>query len=136
MGSVLLRFTAIKQRDLALQAILCESASNIDPRIASPGMLLEKFPPMIGAALPNRLGGAHGRNYQHGRASRGFVSGGGGSISNHFSPIVGWKFANPVILPPGLAKSATNPLPIGSETETKTSGVVADFSLQDGRDMV
>jgi len=46
-------------------------------RIASPGMLLEKFPPMIGAALPNRLGGAHGRNHQHGRASRGFVSGGG-----------------------------------------------------------
>jgi hypothetical protein len=40
-------------------------------------MLLEKFPPMIGAALPNRLGGAHGRNYQHGRASRGFVSAGG-----------------------------------------------------------
>ena len=32
---------------------------------------------MIGAALPNRLGGAHGRNYQHGRASRGFVSAGG-----------------------------------------------------------
>jgi DNA replication protein DnaC len=46
-------------------------------RIASPGMLLEKFPPMIGAALPNRLGGAHGRNHQHGRASRDFVSGGG-----------------------------------------------------------
>src|SRR6478736_8482923 len=49
----------------------------LTPRIASPGMLLEKFPPMIGAALPNRLGGAHGRNHQHGRASRDFVSGGG-----------------------------------------------------------
>jgi Phosphoesterase family len=46
-------------------------------RIASPGMLLEKFPSMIGAAPPNRLGGAHGGNYQHGRAARGFVSGGG-----------------------------------------------------------
>jgi hypothetical protein len=46
-------------------------------RIASPGMLLEKFPPMIGSAPPNRVGGAHGGNYQHGRAARGFVSGGG-----------------------------------------------------------
>jgi hypothetical protein len=45
-------------------------------RIASPGMLLNKFPPMIGAALPNRLGGAHGGNNQHGRAARGIVGGG------------------------------------------------------------
>jgi DNA replication protein DnaC len=52
-------------------------------RIASPGMLLEKFPSMIGAAPPNRLGGAHGGNYQHGRAARGFVSGGGALL-------VGW----------------------------------------------
>jgi DNA replication protein DnaC len=54
------------------------SLLDADPgRIASPGMLLEKFPSMIGAAPPNRLGGAHGGNYQHGRAARGFVSGGG-----------------------------------------------------------
>jgi Transposase/zinc-finger of transposase IS204/IS1001/IS1096/IS1165/IstB-like ATP binding protein len=46
-------------------------------RIASLGMLLKKFPPMTGAALPNRLGGAHGGNDQHGRAARGFVGGGG-----------------------------------------------------------
>lgn len=50
-----------------------------DPRqrIASPGMLLKKFPPIIGSAPPNRLGGAHGGNYQHGRAARGSVGGGG-----------------------------------------------------------
>src|ERR1700757_3508791 len=47
------------------------------PRLASPGMLLNKFPPMIGAAPPNRLGGAHGGNDQHGREARGFVGGGG-----------------------------------------------------------
>src|SRR3954447_6204321 len=46
-------------------------------RIASPGMLLKKFPPMIGSAPPNRLGGAHGGNYQHGRAARGSVGGSG-----------------------------------------------------------
>jgi hypothetical protein len=45
-------------------------------RIASPGMLLKKYPPMIGRAPPNRLGGAHGGNDQHGRAARGFVGGG------------------------------------------------------------
>jgi hypothetical protein len=28
-------------------------------------MLLKKFPPIIGSAPPNRLGGAHGGNYQH-----------------------------------------------------------------------
>ena len=56
---------------------MCQSASKFAPRIASPGMLLEKFPSMIGAAPPNRLGGAHGGNYQHWRAARGFVSGGG-----------------------------------------------------------
>jgi hypothetical protein len=32
-------------------------------------MLLKKFPPMTGAALPNQLGGAHGGNDQHGRAA-------------------------------------------------------------------
>jgi DNA replication protein DnaC len=46
-------------------------------RIASRGMLLKKSPPMTGTALPNRLGGAHGGNDQHGRAARGFVGGGG-----------------------------------------------------------
>jgi DNA replication protein DnaC len=46
-------------------------------RIASPGMLLKKFPLMIGAAPPNRVGGAHGGKDQHGRAARGFVGGSG-----------------------------------------------------------
>jgi hypothetical protein len=46
-------------------------------RIASPGMLLKKYPLMIGVASPNRVGGAHGGNDQHGRAARGFVGGGG-----------------------------------------------------------
>ena len=46
-------------------------------RIASPGMLLDKFSPMTGAASPNRVGVADGGKNQHGRAARGFVGGGG-----------------------------------------------------------
>ena len=47
-----------------------------DPRIASRGMLPDKFPPMSGRASPNRVGGADGGTDQHGRAARGFVGGG------------------------------------------------------------
>src|SRR5258708_33006396 len=46
-------------------------------RIASPGMLLDKFSPMTGAASPNRIGVADGGKDQHGRAARGGVGGGG-----------------------------------------------------------
>ncbi len=46
----------------------CKSASKIDPRIASPGMLPDKFPPMTWAASPNRIGVADGGKDQHGRA--------------------------------------------------------------------
>src|ERR1700731_3758026 len=46
-------------------------------RIASPGMLLNKFPPMTGAASPNRVGVVDGGKDQHGRAARGGVGGGG-----------------------------------------------------------
>ena len=55
----------------------CQSACNFDPRIASPGMLLNKFPPMTGAASPNRVGVVDGGKDQHGRAARGGVGGGG-----------------------------------------------------------
>src|ERR1700738_91648 len=46
-------------------------------RIASPGMLLNKFPPMTGAASPNRVGVVDGGKDQHGRAARGGCGGGG-----------------------------------------------------------
>jgi hypothetical protein len=46
-------------------------------RIASPGMLLNKFPPMTGATTPNRVGVVDGGKDQHGRAARGGVGGGG-----------------------------------------------------------
>ncbi len=48
------------------------------------------------------------------------------SLSNpsHFPLIEDSKFVNPVILPPGCAKFATKPLPIGSETVVNTIGMV------------
>jgi DNA replication protein DnaC len=53
------------------------SLLDADPgRIASRGMLPDKFPPMSGRASPNRVGGADGGTDQHGRAARGFVGGG------------------------------------------------------------
>ena len=48
-------------------------------RIASSRMLPDKFPPMTGAASPNRVGGAHGGDDQHGCATRG-AGGGGGAL--------------------------------------------------------
>jgi DNA replication protein DnaC len=54
------------------------SLLNADPgRIASPGMLLNKFSPMTVAASPNRIGVADGGKDQHGRAARGGVGSGG-----------------------------------------------------------
>lgn len=44
-------------------------------RIASPRMLLDKFPPMTGAASPNRVDVVNGWKDQHGRAARGGVGG-------------------------------------------------------------
>jgi hypothetical protein len=44
------------------------------------------------------------------------------SISTHFAAIVGSIVTKPVVLPPGLAKLVTKPLPIGSETFTKRIG--------------
>jgi hypothetical protein len=49
------------------------------------------------------------------------------SISSHLPPIEGWKFANPVTFPVGLAKFVTNPLPSGSETDTNTNGIVRTY---------
>jgi DNA replication protein DnaC len=46
-------------------------------RIASPGMLLDNFPPMTGAATSNRVGVVDGGKDQHGRAARGGVGGDG-----------------------------------------------------------
>jgi IstB-like ATP binding protein len=42
-------------------------------RIASPGMLLNKFSPITGTASPNCVGVADGEKNQHGRAARGGV---------------------------------------------------------------
>jgi hypothetical protein len=38
--------------------------------------------------------------------------------------MLAFSMVNPVMLPPGRAMLATNPLPIGSETDTKTMGIV------------
>src|SRR6202048_1339525 len=46
-------------------------------RIASSKMLLDNFPPMIGATSPNRVGVVDGGNDQHGRAARSGVGGNG-----------------------------------------------------------
>jgi hypothetical protein len=40
-------------------------------------MLLDKFPPMTGAASPNRVGVVDGGKDQHGRAARGGAGGDG-----------------------------------------------------------
>src|SRR5215469_4903110 len=42
-------------------------------RIASPGMLLNNSPPVIGVATPNRIGVADGGKNQHASAARGGV---------------------------------------------------------------
>ena len=52
---------------------------NLYARIASLRMLPDKFPPMTRAASPNRVGGAHGGDDQHGCATRG-AGGGGGAL--------------------------------------------------------
>jgi DNA replication protein DnaC len=54
------------------------SLLDADPgRIASSGMLLDKFRPMTRAASPNRVGVVDGGKNQHGRAARGGVGGDG-----------------------------------------------------------
>src|SRR5436305_11396071 len=54
-------------------SIHCVSACNFERRIASPRMLLDNFPPMTGAAPPNRVGVVDGGKDQYGRAARGGV---------------------------------------------------------------
>src|SRR5262245_38582579 len=44
--------------------------------------------------------------------------------SSHFPPIAGSKLWNPVMLPPGFEMFVTNPLPTGSDTWVKTTGIV------------
>src|SRR5262249_17417935 len=44
--------------------------------------------------------------------------------SSHFPPIEASRLVNPVAFPPGLAKVFTNPLPIGSDTIAKITGIV------------
>src|ERR1700744_2460993 len=61
----------------AWQSVICHSACNIDPRIASPRMLLDNFSPMIGSVPSNWFGGVYGGKDQHGRAARGGVGGNG-----------------------------------------------------------
>ena len=46
------------------------------------------------------------------------------SNSSHLLVIVGGRLLNPVALPPGCGKLTTNPLPTGSATCTKTTGMV------------
>src|SRR5215471_9642701 len=56
------------------------------------------------------------------RATRGEIS---LSSSTHLPAIVGSVKIKPVTLPPGRAKLATKPLPIGSATIAKTMGMVS-----------
>src|SRR5205085_4051036 len=53
----------------------CQATSGIGPRIASPKMLPDNFPVVVGAAPPNQLGGVHGGEDQHARETRGRIGG-------------------------------------------------------------
>jgi hypothetical protein len=78
---------------------------------------------MIGGAPPNRLGGAHGGNYQHGHAARGFASGGGallvggraekGRILDALCRTTGWhrKHAVRALWQRVVDKAAETPVP-------------------------
>src|SRR5713226_4168931 len=55
------------------------------------------------------------------RAARGTMS---LSISIHLPLNDDSMLMNPVMLPPGRGRLATNPLPTGSETDTNTIGIV------------
>src|SRR5262249_46462722 len=48
---------------------------------------------------------------------------------NIFPAMLACRMVNPVMLPPGRAMLATNPLPIGSETNTNTMGIVRVASI-------
>lgn len=45
-------------------------------------------------------------------------------ICNHLPAMTASKLLKPVMLPPGLERFVTRPSPIGSETPTKTMGIV------------
>jgi len=60
------------------------------------------------------------------RASCGIIS---FSIDRYLPVMVAGKIVNPVMLPPGRAMLATNPLPIGSDTDTNTIGIVRVASI-------
>src|SRR2546423_4988393 len=55
------------------------------------------------------------------RASCGTIS---FNISRYFPAMLACSTVKPVMLPPGRAMLATNPLPIGSDTATNTIGIV------------
>ena len=81
----------------------CQSAFKFE-RIASPRMLLDNFPPMTGAAPPNRFGVVDGGKDQHGRAARGDVGGNGALPVGH----TGGEGADPrrAVRDDGLASQA------------------------------
>jgi hypothetical protein len=49
------------------------------------------------------------------------------SIPNHFPVILSSYNSRPVVFPPGRAKLVTTPAPTGSDTYTKTIGIVRVF---------
>jgi hypothetical protein len=65
-------------------------------RIASRGMLLNKFSPITGTASPNRVGVADGGKNQHGRAARGGIGGGATLPDGHDNDSA---FTNDVVVP-------------------------------------
>jgi hypothetical protein len=62
---------------LSSRSSIVRRDSNRTQRIASPRMLPDNFPPMTGAASPNRVGVVDGGKDQYGRAARGGVGGDG-----------------------------------------------------------
>src|SRR5262249_44503759 len=69
----------------------------------------------------SRYGVVAGLNKKAARLTLGAIS---LSSSSHLLAIVGSVKMKPVTLPPGRAKLATKPLPIGSATIAKTMGIV------------
>jgi hypothetical protein len=68
-----------------------------------------------------KYGAVFGLNRTATRRTEGAIS---FSVSIHLPPIENSNAVNPVMLPPGRAKLATNPWPTGSETDTNTIGIV------------
>src|SRR5262249_56718214 len=82
---------------------------------------IDEAAPLRGSRNRCAYGAVGGLNKYITRAVRGTIS---ISNSSHLLVNVSGKLLIPVALPPGCGKLATNPLPLGSPTCTKTTGMV------------